>query len=273
MPRRRTANHPGCTNTQLRTTNPIPHFLEADYQFQTLRTALHDRVQPVKYTNRQLRKETKGLEVRYNALLFLEQNDVAAPSPVRESASIIQCPRFLHHCHPHRIRKIVMKSDHPAPIAFDINNFLYGPNWSETFLKSPINPYNFISAFCNENPKALVEFFDPEIHDENFVTLFCQGLTTKAMLQRPNCLELCGPKYEEFYLDVAIDVGQGKEYNLAIGRCGNCNVYPHDDGFDERWFREQVEEDEDSMGDVLPRVPGGIDTWVKEVYRWYREGL
>jgi hypothetical protein len=34
-----------------------------------------------------------------------------------------------------------------------------------------------------------------------------------------------------------------------------------------------VEEDEDSMGDVLPRVPGGIDTWVKEVYRWYREGL
>jgi hypothetical protein len=71
----------------------------------------------LKYTNRQVRKETKGLEVRYNGLLFLEQNDTDAPLVVRESASIIQCARLLHHCRPRRaskIRKIVMKSVRPA---------------------------------------------------------------------------------------------------------------------------------------------------------------
>jgi hypothetical protein len=88
--------------------------------------------------------------------------------------------------------------------------------------------------------------------------------------------ELSGALWTEgwgLFHDVKGHVERGKEYNRAIRRCGNCKVYPHNDGFDERWFLEQVEEDDDLTGDVLPRVAGGIDTWVKEVYRWYKERL
>jgi hypothetical protein len=126
-----------------------------------------------KYSDRLIYKKTKDLEVRYYSLLFLEQNDTTEALATQESASLIQCARFIYHCSPHRkaeILHIVLRNVYPA--AFDLDDILNAPEWSRTLLQNPLNPYNIIAHFYSGNTKSLVEYYRPEIHGHTFITLF-----------------------------------------------------------------------------------------------------
>lgn len=237
----------------------------------------------LQYVCRSLRNETKGLGLKYNNIGFVRREDW-------EAAACYQFARFLHHCGPYwrsQIRLVTLRSASPEipPVPED-HEMEDAQTESERaakraaedallvqYLRSPLTSFNRIAKFCTDYPRAKVKHHLDFVNGETWSSLWQNGLLALAHSRHGIPPELYGTNTDLYY-DV-IEPGRrvAKEADLLLSRCDNYEIHPHDEPFDENAFRRGIEQEWDFVQEDLRLVKGGVETWVNEVKRWYREGL
>lgn len=191
-----------------------------------------------------------------------------------------QFARFIHHCSATTktlLRAISLQVANRAdPSSPDPNPFNRAER--ERRLKKgnddSYNSLNQIAEFCLANPKARVNNHMGNIHGESHKTLWYTGLAIQALFQRKVHPRICGTQIRG-PLQQILQRGNalGTTLDLRVARCSSFRIFPHAEAFDENLFRDRVAADWGLRNRVLPFIEGGVDMWIEEINRWYREGF
>ena len=233
----------------------------------------------LQYVCRSLRNETKGLGLKYNNIVFVKRE-------YWEAAACYQFARFLHHCGPYwrsQIRLVTLRSASPdIPPVLEDYEMEDAQTESERaaedaslvqYLRSPLTSFNRIAKFCADHPRTKVKHHLDFVNGEAWSSLWQNGLLALAHSRHGISPQLYGKNTDLYYNVIEPGRRVAKEAGLLLGRCDNYEIHPHDEPFDEYAFRGGIEREWEFVQDDLRLVEGGVETWVNEVKRWYREGL
>jgi hypothetical protein len=226
----------------------------------------------LKYVCKQLYSETKRLPLQYNDAIFAKDDQYPQDQT-------IQFLRFLHQCHKtwtSKVRTVIINTSKPrlkikAVVPRD------PAQRTEDMLKElakPAHHLNQLADFCTANPGSTVRNHIDYLHGVNgWCKFWTYMLALRSLFQRPVPRELYGDETTTLYSHyVEGPTREGRVLGFRLSSCANFGMFPHRE-FDELEFRRQMNEDVKMQVILIPLVNGGLDTWVKEAKRIFKEGF
>ena len=224
----------------------------------------------LRFVNRQLYYETRGLTLRYNNLSFEH-------SPTSNN-QLLRCTRFLHHCGEatHRkIKGIIVKSDPEDNTSCYRSTVDHSDEDEDEIVQSlrrPTHPLQVLDRFCTAHPDITFKWHLIQI-EPCIRTAIHLVIGAQAYFKRDIPWHLYGTMQGSVYaqswwvLDIAYRMENytGKHRNLRIFPVGEEKSYLQ--------LKKMIEASERVMEEVVPFVDNGVDRLVQEIQSWYRDGV
>ena len=202
----------------------------------------------LKFTNQQLRKETKGLGLRYNDITF---------HGVPRNTAHEQALQFIQYCG---------KAQHKYLRTLHLRTQEEGSSSEENWMYEP-EDHKGLRTFCANNSQVTVKVHMPcWIPRFSFINymLICaiQFRGDRSILLRATEDEVVRFRIEKNIKSKVV----GESFPA------NIRIMPHDDEFDEVEFRKACEFDIMAIH-MLSSLKGGIDDWITLAKEAYEHGV
>jgi hypothetical protein len=236
----------------------------------------------LKYVCRQLYKETKGVALLFNDLVFIRRNS-------DDRTAELGCARFLWHCSrawKNGIRTIVVRDAEKRlggwipPAASESTSFVVIRD--DERVKAREHDLDAIANFLNQHPKANLKHFIKYANNDNWTSSFLAPLAIQLMFRgqysplgnTAGLMRLFVDPNNKVYKELMFYIMRDRlVIDRQMGHLTNYRAYFHDKDFDEDWFRLQMNTNAEIASGVLPYTPNAIEVWTAEIKKWYAEGF
>jgi hypothetical protein len=244
-----------------------------------------EEVNQLKYVCRQLYNETRGVALLFNDLIFLRRNSEDRPAAAG-------CAKFLYHCSngwKNGIQTIVVRSA--------TRNAVTKPIWETTtprddsmslqvgFSRKQSLPRQWelelIGKFLADHPNANMRHHIESVHNGDWMATFAGPLTTAALYRPAGPAQHAvfhrlfkGGIHSQVFRDIMqIWIHDKNSIDRRMGPLTNYRAFPHDEHFDEIWFRLQLNTFPAILEDILELVPDAMEVWTAQIRKWFDEGF
>jgi hypothetical protein len=212
-------------------------------------TAASRAANQLQYVSREIRKETRGLGIRYNEISFDRLNDIFS--------FIALCP----------------KSENKHLRMLRLYKTLYTTNGSPNQALQPKKENDQIFQFCEANPNVVIDGYIQGWQQTDPMFLPYSILVEMQFRNTSN-------RIADFFTDPELQHAIKEATMRKVSKAqqvlpANFKLFPDDKKFDEKAFREAAADLVKLFGaDVFDHaVEGGIERWVPLVRRIYEEGI
>lgn len=230
----------------------------------------------LQYVCRQLRRETRKLTLQYNDIVFIKRDRMDPPAPTQFARWLRFCPSPFKS----QVRTVILKSayreEFSTPWTRETAHEERMQHWStlKALLTAPEHCFSIIADFCEVYGNAVVKHHVEFVQHDAWDTVWHRGLQAMGYFKKDVARHVYGSEASGLYWQL-IEPAQslGRYVDMRITCCANYQIYPHDEQLDEEWMKREIKLDRVTTNGDLRYVEGGVQTWEREMRRWYHHGF
>lgn len=198
----------------------------------------------LQFVNRQLRKETKGLGIRVNTLIFASIKDHNCGVLRRFLAFVKKLPSAQHK----HLSTVILK---------DRGAREWAPNLEG------------VSRFCRSHPRVTVRMHMWKTHPIGHDFILTAVLVKQVYRRDPLFVSnvTSDPWLQQRLLE-----NNKKALSIVSALPANFRVFPAHDEFNETTFRHACAKDP-ICEDIAGTIAGGVDAWIPWIEAWFQDGF